>query len=271
MTHIRTRFVPSGNARIYIEESGSGAPLLLIHAGIADHRMWKGQLSAFEKYFRVIVPNLRGYGKSSIPDEPFNHFEDMARLLDYLNLKSVNIAGCSIGGRIALELAITYPGIINRLVLIAPGLSGFEYKDRETLAKAAVLDDMIAKGKQNEVSENLVNLWVVGRKRDSQTVDPHIISLVQQMIIENYDSVIDRYPEKEPGVDVISRLGEIKAPTLVLIGDNDVPDMQGISQYVSDKIPGAARQIIPGAGHLPNLEQKRLFNQVVIDFITGRR
>jgi pimeloyl-ACP methyl ester carboxylesterase len=87
------------------------------------------------------------------------------------------------------------------------------------------------------------------------------------MITDNYDSVTDKFPETELEFSVISRLGEIKAPTLVMVGDRDLPDMQAISKLVYRKIKGAKRQIILNAAHLPNLEYSSLFNQSVIDFL----
>lgn len=91
--------------------------------------------------------------------------------------------------------------------------------------------------------------------------------LVRQMILDNYASVVDQYPEAKPEFDVMTRLGEIKVPSLVLIGDCDIPDMLEISHLVADKIPGAKRLVIPNAGHLPNLEHRSLFNHRLLSFL----
>jgi pimeloyl-ACP methyl ester carboxylesterase len=179
------------------------------------------------------------------------------------------MAGCSLGGRVAIEMAIAYPETVSRLILIAPGMTGYEYLDKETLAKDAILEGLIASGKREEVADMLVDIWVVGLKRDRETVNAAARALVRKMILDNYASVTDKYPETPSGFDMMSRLAEIRVPTLVMIGDSDVPDMQAISQLVTDRIHGAKRQSIPNAGHLPNLENSVLFNQSVIDFLTA--
>jgi pimeloyl-ACP methyl ester carboxylesterase len=182
----------------------------------------------------------------------------------------VSIAGCSLGGKVAIEMAIAYPKMIRRLVLIAPGMPDYEYRDKETLTKDAVLEGLIASGRREEVADMLVDIWVVGLKRHRETVDSAARALVREMILDNYDSVTDKYPETSPGFEVMSRLVEIRVPTLVMIGDRDLPDMQAISHLVGDRIGGAKRLSIPGAAHLPNLENPTLFNQSVLDFLADQ-
>ena len=266
---VKTDFATIRNARIYFEMSGTGKPLLLLHSGIADRRMWAGQCSEFSGHFQVIMPDFRGYGKSSAPEESLRHYEDIHGLIQYLGFTSVNIAGCSLGGKTAIEMAIAYPETVSCLVLIAPGMFGYEYRDKETLAKDAILEGLIASGRREEVADMLVDIWVVGLKRDRGTVDAAARALVREMILDNYASVTDKFPETPPGFDVMSRLVEIRVPTLVMIGDSDLPDMQAISQLITDRIHGAKRQLIPNAAHLPNLENSMLFNQSVIDFLTA--
>ena len=266
---VKTDFATIRNARIYFEMSGTGKPLLLLHSGIADHRMWAGQCIEFSRHFQVIMPDFRGYGKSPAPKESFRHSEDIHGLIQHLGFTSVNIAGCSLGGKTAIEMAIAYPETVGRLVLIAPGMVGYEYRDKETLAKDAILEGLIASGRREEVADMLVDIWVVGLKRDRETVDSAARALVREMILDNYASVTDEFPETPPGFDVMSRLVEIRVPTLVMIGDSDLPDMQAISQLITDRIHGAKRQLIPNAAHLPNLENSMLFNQSVIDFLTA--
>jgi len=242
----------------------------LLHSGIADRRMWAGQCSEFSRHFQVIMPDFRGYGKSPTPNGPFRHYEDIHALIQHLGITSVNIAGCSLGGKSAIEMAIAYPEMVSRLILIAPGMPGYEYRDKETLAKDAVLDELIVSGKREEVADMLVDIWVVGLKRHREIVDSAAGALVREMILDNYASVTDKYPETPPEFDLMSRLGDIRAPSLVMIGDSDLPDMQAISQLVADSMLGAKRLLIPGAAHLPNLENPTLFNQSVIDFLADQ-
>jgi 3-oxoadipate enol-lactonase len=264
---LKADFASIGNNRLYFEMAGTGTPLLLLHSGIADHRMWAGQYREFSRHFEVIMPDFRGYGKSPAPNGHFRHYEDIHGLIQHLGFKSVNVAGCSIGGKTAIGIAIACPEMIESSILIAPGLVGYEYRDKETLAKDAVLEGLIASGRREEVADRLVDLWVVGLKRDRKTVDSAARALVREMILDNYDSVADKFPETPPEFDMISRLTEIQVPTLVMVGESDLPDMQAISQLVSDRIPGAKRQVISNAAHLPNLEHRNVFNRSVLDFL----
>jgi len=265
---IKTGFAKIQNTKLYFEMKGTGKPLLLLHSGSSDHRMWAEQCRKLSRYFQVIIPDFRGYGKSPAPSEPFSHFEDMFYFIQNLKLKNVNIVGCSLGGKVAIELVIAHPEAVNRLILVSPGLNGYEYQDVETLEKDAILEELIADGKRQEVADLLIDIWVVGLKRKRDTVSLDVISLVREMILDNYYSVVDKYPETSPGFNVISRLNEIHVPTLVMIGDEDLSDMLAISQLVADRIPGAKRLEINNAAHLPNLENGTLFNQSVIDFLT---
>ncbi len=266
----KTGFATVRHGKLHFETAGTGKPLLLLHSGIADHRMWAGQCDECSRHFQVIVPDFRGYGKSSAPEGPFRHYEDIHALIRQLGFTSVNIAGCSLGGKVAIEMAIAYPKMVDRLVIIAPGMPGYEYRDKETLAKDAIVEGLIASGKPEEVADMLVDIWLVGLKRTRETVDSAARALVRQMILDNYASVIDKYPETPPEFDMMSRLAEIRVPTLVMIGDYDLPDMQAISQLVADRINGAKRLLMPRAAHLPNLENPMLFNHSVIDFLADQ-
>ena len=267
---VKTGLAATRNGKMYFETAGTGKPLLLLHSGIADRRMWAGQRGEFSRHFQVIVPDFRGYGKSPAPDGPFRHYEDIHALGLHLGIASAHIAGCSLGGKVAIEMAIAYPKMVDRLVLIAPGMAGYEYRDKETLAKDAILESLIAGGKPEEVADMLVDIWLVGLKRQRETVDSAPRALVRRMILDNYASVIDKYPETPPEFDIMSRLAEVRVPTLVMIGDNDLPDMQAISQLVADRINGAERLLMPGVAHLPNLENPLLFNRSVIDFLADQ-
>ena len=105
------------------------------------------------------------------------------------------------------------------------------------------------------------------RKRKRGDVKPEIRSFVREMILDNYDAVIDRIEEAEPGFDVISRLGEISSQTLVIVGGKDLPDMLTISRIITDKIPRATRTVVPDTAHMINLEKSRCLNTEVAKFL----
>ena len=116
--------VTLNGARIHYERSGSGFPLLLIHAGIADSRMWEPQAKAWANHFDMIRPDLRGFGDSELPPEPYSERADVVALLDHLGVDRAHVIGCSMGGTLATDLAIEHPERVERLVLVAGGVSG---------------------------------------------------------------------------------------------------------------------------------------------------
>jgi 3-oxoadipate enol-lactonase len=93
-------------ARMYYEVVGEGEPLVLVHAGIADSRMWEAQITAFADRYRVIRYDMRGFGRTQIVEGPFSHHEDLRSLLDFLGLDRANIVGCSMGGGAVLDFAL---------------------------------------------------------------------------------------------------------------------------------------------------------------------
>src|SRR5919112_4353346 len=105
-------------ARIYYEVAGEGEPLVLVHAGIADSRMWEGQVAAFAARYRVVRFDLRGFGKTEMVEGPFSHHEDLRGLLDFLGVERTHLVGCSMGGGAVLDFALEYPERVGDLVLV---------------------------------------------------------------------------------------------------------------------------------------------------------
>ena len=256
-----------GDADIYYETAGRGRPLLLLHSGIADHRMWTRQYHSFSEHFRVIAPDFRGYGKSSHPDCPFRHYDDMLLFIDSLGFESVDVIGNSLGGMVAMEMALALPGRFRKIVVVAPGMRGWQYRDAATLEKDAELEGLLAAKKWGEAADLLVDIWVVGLKRNRKMVSAGARHVVRQMIMENQPAVFDRYPEAAPELNMRDRLKEINIPTLVITGDSDIPDMLEISRFVASSIPGATSYTIANAAHLPNLEHPGVFEKAVLDFL----
>ncbi len=117
-------------AQLYYEMKGSGHPLLLIHAGVADSRMFDEQFAAFAEHYKVIRFDLRGFGRSDMPSGTFANHEDVRTLLDHLEITSAYILGISFGGLIALDFTLAYPGYVKALVLGAPSVSGTQPSER---------------------------------------------------------------------------------------------------------------------------------------------
>jgi len=115
-------------ARIHYERSGTGFPVLFIHAGIADSRMWEPQARAWADQFDMIRPDLRGFGDSELPPAPYSNRLDLVALLDYLGVDRAHVVGCSMGGGLDIDFALAHPDRISKLVLVGSAIGGFAFR-----------------------------------------------------------------------------------------------------------------------------------------------
>jgi pimeloyl-ACP methyl ester carboxylesterase len=157
-------FAEVNGARLYYEIMGDGEPLILVHAGIADGRMWEGQLGAFARRYRVIRYDMRGYGRSAMVEGPFSHREDLRALLDSLGIERAFLVGCSMGGGTIIDITLEHPGRARALVLVGSAVSGFEDGDDppEQWEELVAADEA---GDLGRVSELEVQMWVDGPYR----------------------------------------------------------------------------------------------------------
>lgn len=262
-------FAPVNGARIYYQAAGKGHPLVLLHAGIADRRMWAPQIPAFTEKYRVITYDMRGYGKTEMPAGYYAHHRDLARLLDYLGISKAHLVGLSLGGREALNFCIEYPQRVAKLVLVGSGLGGYRMKDQGTLDHWPAIETAINDGRYEQAAELEMRIWVAGLTRDLKDIDPELKRLVREMLIPTYATPPEKGLEEALEPPASSRLWEVRAPTLLVIGELDVPDMQTIAKILAAGIQGAQKVTIPGTAHLPNLEKPAEFNRAVLDFLAG--
>jgi pimeloyl-ACP methyl ester carboxylesterase len=256
-------------ARIHYERSGAGFPLLLIHAGIADARMWKPQVEAWADRFDMIRPDLRGFGDSDLPPMSYSSREDLVGLLDHLRVNRAHVMGCSMGGTVALDLALEHPERVERLVLVAGGISGSNLGD----ADAALFADIEAADKTGDldaVNRAEVRLWVDGPRRPEGSAPAAVRDLVLDMNGRSLHSDWAAADHQDLDPPAISRLGDIKAPTLVIVGDQDLPHASANANIITSKVPHARRATIKDAAHLPSLERPEEFNRLVLEFLTEK-
>jgi 3-oxoadipate enol-lactonase len=241
---------------------------LLLHAGIADSRMWQPQVEALaEAGYSVLAPDLRGFGQRPLEPVPFSYVRDIEAVLD----EPTVVIGSSLGGRVALELAVLRPELVERMVLIAPGMSGWEWSE-ETRAGWVEEEEAFDAGNLEGAAEATLRLWVDGAARSPEEVDPGLRSAVKDMVLRSYElqqSAWDAGAEEKAILDppLSGRLGEIQCRTLVVVGDQDLADMRAISAHVADSIEGARLVTVPGAAHLPNLEQPDVVNELLLAFL----
>ena len=253
--------------RMYYEEHGSGFPLLLINGLGSDHLEWLHQLPAFAAHGRVVVFDNRGTGKTDVPPGPYTTAQmadDAASLLRALGIPRAHVLGVSLGGMIAQEVALRHPDLVDGLVLGCTGPGGKLSIHPSPEAMAAFA---IAKGEdpEAELRRMLPFLYTdacirerpgeiegfVRRRLDHPTPPEGYLAQLSAAVIH----------------DASSRLGNIRARTLVITGDADRLVNWENSLRLAGRIPGAMLVVLPGAPHRLFAETADDFNREVLSFL----
>jgi pimeloyl-ACP methyl ester carboxylesterase len=253
-------------ARIHYERSGSGFPVIFLHAGIADSRMWEPQVAAFAEHFDVVRPEERGFGESELPAMRWSAVADLLQIMDALGLKPAHLVGCSMGASLAIDFALDHPERVSKLVLVGPGISGanFGKKYPDLWADVKAADDA---GDLVALNEAEMKLFLAGPRRSVEAIEKRLRDLFLDMNATSMKSDFDAAPHDEIDPPAVERLGEISAPALVVVGDEDVPPVLDATEMLIEKVRGARKAVIRDAAHLPNLEHPEEFNRVVLDFL----
>jgi 3-oxoadipate enol-lactonase len=266
-----TGFLDVPGGRLYYEVEGSGPPLLLIHGGLGSLRMWDGQIAAFAPHYQVIRFDTRGYGRSETEHVPFSNRADAVAVLQHVGATWCHLVGQSRGGTIALDLTLEHPDLVRSLVLVAGGASGFSADLPEDIAKPP-WDEMerLWNAKDWErLSELETQVWVDGWGHPPTRVDPDLRQSVRDFILTTYQA------EKEEGLPqpldppAAGRLGEVRVPTLVMIGTVDEPAGVLNGRNIAEKVPGARLVEFENVAHMIQLEEPVRFARLVLEFLAG--
>jgi 3-oxoadipate enol-lactonase len=261
---ITSGFVDVNGMALYYEMQGEGAPVVFIHGGNLDRRMWDHQFAlAADAGYTAIRYDVRLFGKSETPTAPYSDVLDLRGLLDHLGLTSATIIGLSVGGLIGIDFAVTFPERVRQLVLLGPGLSGWQWSD-DIQASVAELYELASTRSVIDAAEG----WLAHPFMRPAMEQPAIASWVKQMAIDNAAiwAGSDFYgdPIAPPAVD---RLGELRMPVLLVTGQQDVPDVQAIADTLAARIHGCTQVRIPNTGHLVSLEAPDEFNRMMLDVL----
>jgi pimeloyl-ACP methyl ester carboxylesterase len=259
-------YLDINGARIHVEREGSGFPLILLHEGVADIRMWEPQLEAFTKHFEVIRPEQRGFGQSELPAQRWSPVADLLAIMDALALKPAHMVGGSMGAGLAIDFALDHPERVSKLVLIGPAINGLhlgaKYADLWTDADAAEKAHDV-----DALNRAEMQLFLGGPTRSLSHIDQRLQDLFLDMNGIALRNDADSAPHDEIDPPAAGRLGEITAPTLVVVGDSDIPPVFDAVDVVMRDVKGARKAVIRDAAHLPNLEHPDEFNRLVLDFL----
>lgn len=256
-------------AQLYYEVSGDGYPLVLLHAGVADSRMWDEQIDVFSQFYWVIRFDMRGFGRSSMPPGSFSNIEDVRGLLDYLQVDEACLLGLSFGGLVALDFTLAYPENVKALILGAPSISGDEPSERikqfwDDEEAALENDDLEAATELN------LRLWVDGPHRRPDQVSSPVRERVREMQHRIFELPVPDDVEEIPLTpSAVKRLGEVKVPTLVIVGELDLEEKIVLADRLVAEMPNAQKEMVPNAAHIVNMEKPDEFNRMVLEFLAG--
>lgn len=229
---------------------------ILLHAGVADSRMYRQQVETLAPARALDLP---GFGRTPIEADTA---DDRTFIRDNLPDEPATLVGTSLGGRLALELALEAPERVAALVLVGAGLDGHEWSE-EVRAFGAEEEAALERGDLDGAVEANVKLWL------ADDADPDVRALVADMQRNAFQLQEGHDIPPIPPLDrpASTRLGEIGVPTLVMTGSEDVRDIHEIAERLAAEIPGAERATIAGSGHLPSLERPDEFDRVVLAFL----
>ena len=258
--------------QLYHEVAGSGPPVVFIHEGICDRRMWDPQWQTFPQTHTCVRLDLRGFGESPLAPGPFAHAPTVIDLLERLDLGTTALVGASLGGRVALEVALERPELVSALVLVGPGLPDLEPTE-ETRAGWAEEEAALERGDIDAAVEVNLRMWVDGPHRAPDDVDPAVraqVGEMQRRALELYAGAGEA--EEELFVpDLRDRLPDIAAPTLLIVGAQDRPEIHTAADVIEERVPRVRRADIAGTAHVPNMERPSEFDELVLPFLAEHR
>jgi len=249
----------SGEARVWYETAGEGPGFVFVHANPCDHRMWLFQVARFSTRFRTLAVDLRGYGRSAKPESAYPFAELAADVMAAIRAEGVEravLAGASIGAKLAFRMALDAPDAFSALVLI--GGNAFRGRSYDSRIKAYREEGVAAYRKKH-----LAELFAPGFA--DTPAGRHLAAMLTDDTGRLSGEAIARLFEAFDGADLAGEIGALALPVLVVNGAHDI-SLDGARETVA-RIPGAVHRVIPGAGHLCNLEEPAAFDAIVAGFL----
>ncbi len=252
--------LPVHGGCLYYEAQGSGPPVVFVNGGAMDLRQWDAQARALAPEFQVIRYDARGWGRSTSPTKPYSQAEDLRALLDHVEVDRAHVIGLSHGGSTALDFALVHAERVRSLVLVGPLLEGFKWSEdfRER-------EHWIAEGDEETRIEHLLGdlYFIPGARRDAKLGARARELLQSNSRVFSVDFSLAR-PLEPPAIE---RLEELSAPTLVIVGERDHPDVLAIAEALEARVPSCELYVLPGAGHMAHLEFPEDFNSSLRGFL----
>lgn len=245
-------------------------PILLIHAGVADRRMWDPVYDELARQRDVVRVDLRGFGESTDrPEGELAPHRDVLDLLARQGIERVHVVGASFGAGVAVEVALSDPAIVSSLMLVAPGGSLIPGRTPQLSEFADAENGALDAGDLDAAVEANLATWVDGPGQSPERVEPRVRELVALMQRRAFELTADWDDVEELELDppALDRLGELTTPTLVLTGGLDLDAIDQAASAVVSGVGGARRVSWPDVAHMPSLERPELFADLLLDWL----
>ncbi len=259
--------VDIGGATLAGLELGEGLPVVFLHAGVCDKRMWLDQMQAVaDAGWHAVAYDRRGYGETSSPDEAFSHLDDLEAVLDALDIHAAVLVGCSMGGGLAVDFALAHPGRVIGLVLIGTSITGAPWSaTAEERAIEMAEEDAWERGDLDLLNKVQAHEWLDGPRTQSGRVGGAARALFLDMNAKALEK--PQLTQEEARPDAWGRVEHVNAPTLLVVGDEDFTALVDRHETLSETMPNAFAVVLEGAAHIPSIEKPDLINSLLLQFL----
>lgn len=247
--------------------TGEGLPVVFLHAGVCDTRMWQSQMDAVaEDGWQAIGYDRRGYGETVSEDVPFSHLDDLEAVLKTLDIHAAVFVGCSLGGGLAVDFALRHPGRVIGLVLIGTSVTGSPWSstEAESMIEAAE-EDAFERGDLDMLNRVQAHEWLDGPRARSGRVS----GAVRELFLDMNAKALGKpaLPQEERPREAWSRVATIGSPTMLLVGDEDFTALIERHDHLSEEMPNAFAAVLEGTAHIPSIERPDLVNSLLLEFL----
>ena len=263
-TGAQSGLVEVNGGTLYYEVLGKGAPVILIHGGFGDRRMWDDQFAPLAQAFKVIRYDHRGFGKSPAASNAYSPVDDLVKLMDHLDLKRANLVGNSMGGTLALDFALLQPMRSGAIVVIASTAAGYPMPEEDRRSVETVMN-----AARRDGTGTAVDLWLKHPMVTVTANHPNAGPRLRTMIQDNQRLFLNEHWPAEPVTPpTYERLVELKANVLFIVGDKDVASVRDGAAASAARIKGAKVETIAGSDHLPQMVAPDKVNKILVDYIS---
>jgi pimeloyl-ACP methyl ester carboxylesterase len=261
----KSGYLNPDTAKLYYESFGAGDALVLIHAGIMDSRMWNFQVPDLSVHFRVIRYDMRGFGKSSMPDSAYDPNLDLLLLLDSCKADKATLVGISLGALQAIDFTINYPDRVNSLIISGPGFPDWPLSPA-TRKKHIEFNRIVQEqGADSAVQSMLTDpFW---RRGAPGAEYPEALALYEKILTDNKKSFTVNWQLRKITPGLKERLVEIKCPALLFRPEKEMLSLISVGDTLKEKIEGISILEVRNASHLLNMEKPDEFNKAVLAFL----